>query len=335
MIKVYLSYSWSDESAAVASQVKSELADSKIKLIIDKDELLYKGDIKEFMLKLGNNNFVIIIISDKYLKSDNCMFELITIYQHEDFKNRVFPIILNDVKVFKPIDKMDYSIYWENEISNFNEKVTSLSPQSRLRYIEDEKVYLSIKESFEGIINSISNMNSMTLKIHIESNFRKIIDSIISEEKSIEPLLLKDSLSKPEYEKIIDYFEEEFDVADETAKWLENNLEHLFNLYIDEFYELFSSRKIASMAQKELFQEGVIEHFQLLAEMLYMGTEKIPKEKHISLNDFYYQAKVAYSNYFEFIIGKVKNNDSENLINKDSADMLIKAINAMLKLHYS
>ena len=51
------------------------------------------------MQQIGQGNCILVIISDKYLKSENCMFELLEIANHGDIYDRIFPIVLGDANI--------------------------------------------------------------------------------------------------------------------------------------------------------------------------------------------------------------------------------------------
>lgn len=42
----------------------------------DKENAGYRASIRDFMKEIGQGNCIIVAISDKYLKSENCMFEM-------------------------------------------------------------------------------------------------------------------------------------------------------------------------------------------------------------------------------------------------------------------
>ena len=44
------------------------------------------------------------------------MFELVQIAKRQRFVDRIFPIVLNDAKIYKPIDRIKYVQHWEDEI---------------------------------------------------------------------------------------------------------------------------------------------------------------------------------------------------------------------------
>ena len=83
--EVFISYSWQGESKAVALEIEKALKKRGIKILMDFEELSYKGSIKGFMDRLGRGHYVILVISDHYLKSENCMYELLQIAKHKNF----------------------------------------------------------------------------------------------------------------------------------------------------------------------------------------------------------------------------------------------------------
>ncbi len=70
-----------------------------------KDFIFFKGNIKSFMQDLGQGKAVVLVISEKYLKSPNCCFELVQIAKHGDFAGRIFPMVLADAKIYDPAER--------------------------------------------------------------------------------------------------------------------------------------------------------------------------------------------------------------------------------------
>ena len=69
MIKnVYVSYAWEPETQQVLSKLEQSAQKINIKLIYDRKTLEYKDNIKWFMDQLSEADFIILIISDQYLK---------------------------------------------------------------------------------------------------------------------------------------------------------------------------------------------------------------------------------------------------------------------------
>ena len=92
---VFISYAWGGESEEIVDQIDGTLQQRGLKIIRDKRDLGYKGSISAFMERIGGGNCVIAVISDKYLRSPNCMFELVEIAAGKGFHDRIFPIVLS------------------------------------------------------------------------------------------------------------------------------------------------------------------------------------------------------------------------------------------------
>ncbi len=66
---VFISYAWGAEREEIVNQADQALQKRGIKIIRDKRELGYKGSINAFMERIGRGDCVILVISDKYLRS--------------------------------------------------------------------------------------------------------------------------------------------------------------------------------------------------------------------------------------------------------------------------
>ena len=72
--QVYISYAWGGDSERVVDVIDADLQGRGIVVVRDKRDLGYKGMIQDFMQEIGRGHAVVVVISDKYLKSPNCMF---------------------------------------------------------------------------------------------------------------------------------------------------------------------------------------------------------------------------------------------------------------------
>ena len=120
--EIFLSYAWGGESENIVNDLDNAFQKKGIVLIRDKRDLGFKGMITEFMQRIGKGQAVVVVISDKYLKSPYCMFELFEIYRNLDFKNRIFPIILSDANIIDPIARSVYYDYWRSEMKKLDDK---------------------------------------------------------------------------------------------------------------------------------------------------------------------------------------------------------------------
>jgi hypothetical protein len=98
---IFVSYAWTEESNAIVDHLQSELAKHGIRLLRDREEIRYRDSVRDFMRRLGQGKAVVAIISEKYLKSENCMFEMLEITRAGTLRERIFPIVLADANIYK------------------------------------------------------------------------------------------------------------------------------------------------------------------------------------------------------------------------------------------
>ena len=169
--ELFISYTWSSQSEDLANLLDETFQARDVTIIRDKKHLEYKGNIEKFMERLGRGKCIIAIICDKYLKSPSCMFELVQIEINGNFWDRVFPIVLDDVQINDPIERIKYIQHWENRISALDTALKSVSAANMQGFREEIDRYTKIRNTIAGLTHTLGNMNTLTLKAHTESNF--------------------------------------------------------------------------------------------------------------------------------------------------------------------
>ena len=106
--EIFISYAWGGESEDLVNQLDEAFQAKGITIIRDKRDLGFKGRIKAFMERIGRGKAIIVVISEKYLKSQNCMFELVQIADNGQFYERIFPIVMSDANIYDPIQCIEY-----------------------------------------------------------------------------------------------------------------------------------------------------------------------------------------------------------------------------------
>jgi internalin A len=175
---VFISYAWGGEREEIVNQIDQELQKRGLKIIRDKRDLGYKGSISEFMERIGRGNCVIVVISDKYLRSPNCMFELVEIAEGKQFHDRIFPIVLADANIYDPIKRIEYVKYWEMKRAELAKAMKTLDPANLQGIREDMDLYDRIRDKISGLASTLKDMNTLTPDMHRDSNFSDLFDAI-------------------------------------------------------------------------------------------------------------------------------------------------------------
>ncbi|MEH2043073.1 leucine-rich repeat domain-containing protein [Nostoc sp.] len=176
--EIFLSYAWRGESEQFVNKLDETFQAKGIKIIRDKRDLGYKGLIKAFMERIGRGKCAIAVISDKYLKSRNCMFELMQIAKNGEFYNRIFPIVLADAQIYKPVTRLKYIKHWEDEIKELDEEMKKVGAANLQGFREEIDQYTEIRNTIAELTNLLKDMNTLTPDIHSESDFESLLNAI-------------------------------------------------------------------------------------------------------------------------------------------------------------
>lgn len=176
--QVYISYAWGGESERIANELDADLQANGITIIRDKRDLGFKGMIRDFMQQIGQGHAVVVIISDKYLKSPNCMYELVEIAKNKDIYNRIFPIVLGDADIYNPVNRIKYIKHWEDKLKELDEAMRSVS-SANLQGMRDEiDSYDEIRDNISNLTFMLKDMNTLTPEMHEGSDFAVLISSL-------------------------------------------------------------------------------------------------------------------------------------------------------------
>jgi internalin A len=176
--EIFISYAWGGESEQFVNQLDETLQAKGIKIIRDKRDLGYKGLIKAFMERIGRGKCAIAVISDKYLKSPNCMFELVQIAKNGEFYHRIFPIVLADAQIYKPVARLKYIKHWEDEIKELDEGMREVGAANLQGFREEIDQYTEIRNTIAELTNLLKDMNTLTPDIHSKSDFEELLNAI-------------------------------------------------------------------------------------------------------------------------------------------------------------
>ena len=185
--QVFISYAWGGESERIVNELDADLQAKGILVVRDKRNLGFKGMIRDFMRQFGRGHAVIVVISDKYLKSPNCMFELVEISRNKDLYDRVFPIVLGDADIYDPVHRIKYIKHWEDKIKELDEAMKSVSAANLQGMREELDSYDEIRDNVSNLTFFLKDMNTLTAEIQENSNFASLISALETRLAAAEP----------------------------------------------------------------------------------------------------------------------------------------------------
>ncbi|OGU33602.1 MAG: hypothetical protein A2057_04550 [Ignavibacteria bacterium GWA2_35_9] len=175
-IKIFISYSWKDKK--IVNKVDDYFKSLAITIIRDERTVKYKESIKEYMKRIRTTDYVLMIISDSFLKSSNCMYEVIEFIKDVNYNDRILPILLDDTKIYDPIESIEYSKYWDREYDRFYGKIKGLPVTSVESYIIELKHLQNIRDSIGPFIHSIKDMKIVLYNEVKKTGYREVLNHI-------------------------------------------------------------------------------------------------------------------------------------------------------------
>jgi internalin A len=111
------------------------------------------------MKTLGEARLVIVVLSDKYLRSPYCMTELYSIYQNarqerQEFINRIIPLVLTDANIGNWRGRVAYAEHWETEFKAMEQHFTQLGE-------EDLKLYKAMRRWYNEVDEMLAYVNDV------------------------------------------------------------------------------------------------------------------------------------------------------------------------------
>ncbi|QEM13404.1 toll/interleukin-1 receptor domain-containing protein [Mucilaginibacter rubeus] len=120
----YLSYAWEDAQDPGreywVDRIDRRFRNAGVKFSRDKSVLTIQDSIQAFMNRIGQGRVISIVVSEKYLFSEYCMYEAWSIFKNDNFLDRAFILILPDVDF---TNKEKYIEYWQSKTNTIRNKL--------------------------------------------------------------------------------------------------------------------------------------------------------------------------------------------------------------------
>lgn len=176
---IYISYAWGSQSESIAERIETEFKNRGLPIIRDKNHLSYKGRIRDFMEQIGRSKYVLLVISNKYLHSVNCMFELVHIFKNQYFYERIFPVVLDEVKIADPSERVKLMKYWENETESLSNEIKQLKDLSNIQGLtEDLNLNAEIRDNIARLTDILKDTNTLSIDQLVSSDFEQLFASV-------------------------------------------------------------------------------------------------------------------------------------------------------------
>ncbi len=175
--KIFLSYSHRNKE--IADRVDKFFTSKNIRLTRDVRDAPAYSSLKKFMDTIRAHDYVIMLISDAYLKSINCMYEVIQFIQEKKYIEKTFPIIIDkQADIFNKVKHIDYISFWQNRYKRFRNKINKLENTGTAQsHVELDKID-RIQSNIGEFLNKIADLKCFPLDELESTNYKAILDKI-------------------------------------------------------------------------------------------------------------------------------------------------------------
>ena len=167
---VYISYARGNtgdgnlSSEKIVNRIERSLKMNGYDVRRDTNDIPFAAPISSFMEEIGRGRCVIVVVSDKYLRSPYCMYELFEVYRNKKFYERVCPIVLEDVRVSSPAERYTYTEYWSSQVQQFEDIIRKINlPDLAPQKLEEFRRYRDISQNADMLLSIIADMKHLTL----------------------------------------------------------------------------------------------------------------------------------------------------------------------------
>lgn len=176
---VFISYAWGGDSERVVDELDRAFSKRGILLTRDKKDLDYKGYLESFGERITRGQCAILVISDKYLRSEHCMSELVELANNRNLREYVFPIVLSDAHIYKAVDRLNYIKYWDDRIDQLNTAIRGVDGPTNLAGLTaDLDKYARIRAVFDNLTGLLSDMNTLTPEVYDADRFSSLVNVV-------------------------------------------------------------------------------------------------------------------------------------------------------------
>ncbi len=168
---IFLSYCWADTDNA--NMIDDYLLEKGIKVTRDIRGVDNWQSLKDFMQTIRDNDFAILLISDSYLKSTNCMYEALEIMKEPRYRTRIFPAVI-DAIIYSTDKQFEYVKYWESRVRILKGNLSTLEYTNGLALGHELKKAEDISRSIADFLVNISDMKNPDIDNISEAIYRKL-----------------------------------------------------------------------------------------------------------------------------------------------------------------
>ena len=110
------------------------------------------------MKTIRKEDFAVLVITDKYLKSTACLFEVVQLMKDENWDKNTMYVVMEDAKaIYSVVEQLRYIKYWTSYCEELSEAIKVLPPETTYKQSEELKKATTVKNEIGEFLNKVSD----------------------------------------------------------------------------------------------------------------------------------------------------------------------------------
>ena len=148
--------SFNCKSAKFVDSLQSK-AEKKATIIRYEDGVETWGSFKDFMDTIRDQDFAVLVISDAYLKSKACMYEVLKVMESPKWTDTTMFVVMHDADIYSVKGQVSYTEYWSKEYDDLSSEIAKLPESATAKYKEDLQQIESIRDSMGAFLTIVAD----------------------------------------------------------------------------------------------------------------------------------------------------------------------------------
>lgn len=191
MINMFVSYCQRD--SVYADNIDLYFKGENINIHRDIRDISSWKSIREYMNSIRNMDYAVLIITDNYLKSFNCMYEVLEVIKEKNYESKILPVVV-ETGIYSSSGRIPYIKYWQDKFEELKNNISSVDIVNTGNLIDDLKRTQNICLSIDEFLSKVADMNNPTIsdvnlaienklkEYFIQTNEKRDINSIENRE---------------------------------------------------------------------------------------------------------------------------------------------------------
>jgi len=188
--EVFLSYAWGDDTPEGQTRTKAvdgiykALAEHGFQPVRDRDQIRPGERISPFLARLTSADLVVAVISDKYLRSTYCMYEIYKLWQScqgdsDQMVERIVPILLPEVRIASFEERAPYLEAWSDRAEKVEALIRKPNLRPGARSWEEVRLIREFAHHVDDILGFLQDvLMPRKLEAHLDDGFQAVRDAL-------------------------------------------------------------------------------------------------------------------------------------------------------------